>query len=71
MAEGFDRELDIRGEVCPYTFVKTKSGRPSSDGRPDFAPRVQRTNEIFPATIRNKQPNTLTFRNNINARTNR
>jgi TusA-related sulfurtransferase len=19
-----DRELDIRGEVCPYTFVKTK-----------------------------------------------
>ena len=20
----FDRELDIRGEVCPYTFVKTK-----------------------------------------------
>ena len=24
MAEGFDRELDIRGEVCPYTFVKTK-----------------------------------------------
>lgn len=24
MAEGVDRELDIRGEVCPYTFVKTK-----------------------------------------------
>jgi tRNA 2-thiouridine synthesizing protein A len=22
--QGFDRELDIRGEVCPYTFVKTK-----------------------------------------------
>jgi tRNA 2-thiouridine synthesizing protein A len=20
----FDRELDIRGEVCPYTFVKTR-----------------------------------------------
>ena len=24
MAEGVDRELDIRGQVCPYTFVKTK-----------------------------------------------
>ena len=24
MAKGFDRELDIRGEVCPYTFVKTR-----------------------------------------------
>ncbi len=24
MAKEFDRELDIRGEVCPYTFVKTK-----------------------------------------------
>ena len=24
MAEAFDRELDIRGEVCPYTFVKTR-----------------------------------------------
>ena len=24
MAQGLDRELDIRGEVCPYTFVKTK-----------------------------------------------
>jgi len=32
---------------------------------------AQRTNEIFPATIKNRQPNTLTFRNNINARTNR
>ena len=24
MDEKIDRELDIRGEVCPYTFVKTK-----------------------------------------------
>ena len=24
MAQVFDRELDIRGEVCPYTFVKTR-----------------------------------------------
>ena len=24
MAEGVDRELDIRGQVCPYTFVKTR-----------------------------------------------
>jgi TusA-related sulfurtransferase len=24
MAEAFDRELDIRDEVCPYTFVKTR-----------------------------------------------
>jgi len=24
MAQGLDRELDIRGEVCPYTIVKTK-----------------------------------------------
>jgi TusA-related sulfurtransferase len=24
MSENVDRELDIRGEVCPYTFVKTK-----------------------------------------------
>ena len=25
-SEGFapDRELDLKGEVCPYTFVKTK-----------------------------------------------
>jgi TusA-related sulfurtransferase len=24
MEPAADRELDIRGEVCPYTFVKTK-----------------------------------------------
>jgi len=23
-AAGWDRELDLKGEVCPYTFVKTK-----------------------------------------------
>ena len=59
----FDRE--------PASEKPNQNGATATRSPRMFSLQNQRTNEIFPATIRNRQPNTLTLRKSINARTNR